>query len=407
MSKVGGAIPSWYWPTGVPRRIGVPPQALEWLVKRRATSAKERPALVWAGGRLTYGELLEQALSVAGGIQKRDLGGTIAVAEASGPDALVLLLAALLAEKRVLVTDPSRAVEEQAAHLKSAEAAAIITASGAGPGAERSGLPVLHRAELADAYRQSPRPRRALDPAVLIPGERGVVVHSHFSIAAMCTSLATFIPPLRELAFVCLPPPDSWEAVVGMFGALLQGMPIVFPDRGGKSGGALDADREAYTILVRRQADEVLRRRRRPAALAGLRYIFVSTARFDPAWRRRLEKLLGQAILPVWGLAEVGPIVAPHPTWFPARAHGFPLVNVSLVPIDPASGKVSLVPWEMLDQAEACVETLSGMVGYAGGVDDTKLRVGKLFRTHQMASMDNVGVVTLHGEVPREATHAS
>jgi acyl-CoA synthetase (AMP-forming)/AMP-acid ligase II len=407
MSKVGGAIPSWYWPTGVPRRIGVAPQALEWLVRRQATSAKERPALVWAGGRLIYGELLEQALSVAGGIQKRGLGGTIAVAEASGPDALVLLLAALLAEKRVLVTDPIRGVEEQAAHLKSAEAAAIITASGAGPGAERSGLPVLDRAELSDAYRQSARPRRALDPAVLIPGERGVVVHSHFFITAMCTSLATFIPQLRELGFVCLPPPDSWEAVVGMFGALLQGMPIVFPDREGKSSGALGGDRASYTMLLRSQADEVLRRRRRPAPLAGLRYIFVSTGRFDLAWRQRLEKLLGQAILPVWGLVEVGPIVAPHPTWFPAKAHGFPLVNVSLVPVDPASGKVSLVPWEMLDQAEACVETLSGMIGYAGGVDATKLRVGKLFRTHQMASMDNVGVVTLHGEVPRGATHAS
>lgn len=324
------------------------------------------------------------------------------MAETGGADALLLLLAGLLAEKRVLVCDLGGGGEKQAADLAFAEACAVLTATGAGPGAERSGLPVLSRAELADAFRESARPRRALDPAVLISCERGVAVHSHFSIAAMSTSLSTFIPQLRELAFVCLPPVSSWEALAGIFGALLCGMPIVFPDPAESGAGVPDLDRRAYTILLRRQADDALRRRRRPAGSAHLRYVFVSTAGFAPAWRRRVEALFDQPILPLWGLPEIGPVVSPHPTWFPTESHGFPLVNVSLVPIDPTTGKVSLVPWEMLDRAEICVETLSGMVSYAKGADDAGLRVGKLFRTHQMASVDNVGVVTLYESAPRE-----
>jgi hypothetical protein len=401
MSKVGGAIPSWYWPTGVPRRIGVPQQPLERLVRRQAESAKERPAVVWPGGRLTYRELLEQALSAAGGIQQQGLGATIAVAEARGADALLLLLASMLAEKRVLLVDPRGAAAEQAASLQAAQACAVLTATGAGDAADRSGLPIFSRADLAAPFRESARPRRALDPAVLFPGERAVVVHSHFSVAAMCTSLATFIPQLRQLAFVCAPPLACWEALAGIFGALLHGMPVAFPDLAENGDGLAAVDRDCYAILLRRQADEAVRRRRRPAELPALRYLFVSIGRFDLAWRRSAERLFAQAILPVWGLPEVGPIVAPHPTWFPSASHGFPLVNVSLVPLDPATGKVSLVPWEMLDQAEVCVETLSGMLSYANA-DDTDLRVGKLFRTRQMATVDNVGVVTLYGTTAGE-----
>ncbi|HSD10184.1 MAG TPA: AMP-binding protein, partial [Candidatus Binatia bacterium] len=323
-------------------------------------------------------------------------------------EALLLLLAGLFAEKRILFVDPDASAEKQAADLQSAQASAVLV--GIGRSFDRTssaGLPVLSRGELADDFRESSRPRRALDVALLMPCEHGLVLHSHFSIAAMCTSLVTFIPQLRDRSYVCALPLGCWEALTGAFGALLHGLPIVFPTLETEGGAMLPRDRQAYTILLRRQVDAALRRRKKPAALAGLRYMFVSTGAFDAAWRRRAEALFGQAILPVWGLPEVGPMVAPHPTWFPSSSHGLPLVNVSLVPIDPATGKVSLVPWEMLDQAEVCVETLSGMVSHANVADDAALRVGKLFRTHQIASIDNVGVVTLHGEPRKRAPHAS
>jgi hypothetical protein len=408
MSKVGGAIPSWYWPTGIPRRIAVPQQPLERLVRRQATTAKDRPAVVSAAGVLSYDELVRQALSIAGGIQKRGLGATVAIAEPVGSEALLLLLGGFLAEKRVFLVDTSGSAAKQAADLASAQASAVLVGSdGSFAHASGAGLPVVSRGDLVGDFRESTRPRRALDVALLIPSEYGVVLHSHFSIAAMCTSLATFIPQLRELTYLCSAPLGCWEALTGIFGALLNGLPIAFAGLDADGSGALPGDRRAYTILLRRQVDAALSQRKRPGALAGLRYLFVSTGAFDPGWRRRAEALFGQAVLPVWGLPEMGPVVAPHPTWFPSSSHGLALVNVSLVPIDPVTGKVSLVPWEMLDQAEVCVETLSGMVSYANVADDATLRVGKLFRTYQIASVDNVGVVTLQGEPRHRVSHAS
>jgi len=110
-----------------------------------------------------------------------------------------------------------------------------------------------------------------------------------------------------------------------------------------------------------------------------------------------MESFCGRPIFPLWGLPEVGPLVAAHPTWIPPHGHGFPLVNVSLIPIEPNSGKVSIVPWEMLDQAEVGVEALSAMVGYVEPARNVGVKVGTAVRTHQVAAMDHVGVVALQG----------
>lgn len=402
MSKVAGAIPSWYWPVGVPRRISVPQQPVERLLRRQAAAAKERPAIESAGKKLTYGELVDQAMALAGGIQGLNLAATIAVAEHDGLEALLLALAGLFADKQIYLFDPGEPTEIHAARLQAAGVAAVLTTSGAGEAPQKAGLPILGKSELVGTFRESMKPKRATDPALLISSDRGIVIHSHFSLIAMWTSLAAFIPRLREMAFLCTSPVGSWEALAGIVGALLQGMPVVFCEATevGREG-RWTSDREGYSIVDRFTADELLRRRSIPPLLADLRYLFVSTGYFAPRWREQMEKLCGRPIYPIWGLPEVGPIVAPHPTWFPRKSHGFPLVNVSLVPFDSTTGRVSIVPWEMLEQAEVCVETLSGMIGYAGSSADAGVRVGKLFRTRQVASIDNVGVVTLHSPPPR------
>ena len=46
MSKVGGALPSWYWPVGIPRRVPVVQQPLGRVLRQRLTTGAGKPAVV-------------------------------------------------------------------------------------------------------------------------------------------------------------------------------------------------------------------------------------------------------------------------------------------------------------------------------------------------------------------------
>jgi len=258
---------------------------------------------------------------------------------------------------------------------------------------------MVARSELHGTFSESGTAIRATEPALLLPSGRGLVAHSHFSVSAMAASMAAFIPRLREIPFVCTEPAiASWEMLTGILLAISQGKPVVFATLEQFDSGELaDFANDSYMIIQRSQADAMLAEHRVPHVIGQSAYVFVSTGSFAPRWRRRMEALCGRPIFPLWGLSEVGPLVAAHPTWIPPHGHGFPLVNVSLIPIDPDSGKVSIVPWEMLDQAEVGVEALSAMVGYVEPARNVGVKVGTAVRTHQVAAMDHVGVVALQG----------
>ncbi len=397
MSKVGGALPSWYWPVGIPRRVPVVQQPLSKVLRQRLTAAAAKPAVVRGDLTLSGAELLEQVQSVAGGLQASASKGPFAVLDPDPLESLVLLLAGLFAGRQIFLPESDDRGEQLASRVAEAGAAAALTASGPGQ-FETAGLETIRKAELGGAYNQAAGPRRAVEPAVLLSSRRGVVSHSHFSLSAMAASMAAFIPELRETAFVWSESAlGSWEALTGILLALLHGMPIVFT---GLDDSAEEwsrrLERSFYLMMHRRQADAMLARGRAAPMVTGAKHVFVSTGCFDSRWRARLETECGRPIFTVWGLPELGPVVAPHPTWLPPHGHGFPLVNVSLVPLDPGSGRVSIVPWEMLERAEMGVEALSAMLGYAESARNAGIKSGTALRTRQIASMDHVGVVVLH-----------
>lgn len=412
MSKVGGSLPSWYWPSGIPRRVPVPQFTLDKMLARQfAPPIADRLALWSARGELTYGDLHARVTALAGGMQAVEMPQTVAVVEADPARGLVLLLAALHADRRALLVDPERSPEALGALLAQAQAPVVVTATGAASAAGLPGVRVVGAEELSGSFTPVKRPRRGTDPALLLASPAGAVVHSHFSVSSMYTSLASFIPQLRQLSFVCTRPIASWEEVSGVFGALSAGTSVAClpdaardlpqPAAGRSRPDAADSSdglpKDAYAILRREEIDGCLRAGASPGFLSRLRYLFVSTGPFGSRWRRGLERLLGRPVFPIWGAPEFGPAVAPHPTWFPRQAHGFPLVNVSLVPLDPATGQMCIVPWEMLERAEAAVETLSAMVGYAEPGGNAAVRVGKMLRSRQIVSIDHVGLVVLHG----------
>src|SRR3972149_6461328 len=172
----------------------------------------------------------------------------------------------------------------------------------------------------------------------------------------------SFVPRLRSLVFLSSGSVLEWETLTGGLGALLSGRTVGFDP---PASGVLDPA-GAYTVLRREEADAIVEAGGDPAGWGRLRYVFVSVGPFSAKWRRRLEAALGRAVLPLWGSADVGPAVAAHPTWYPVRAHGIPMVNVTLVPCDPRTGRQSEGPWAMLAQAELGVDAPSTRVGIAG-----------------------------------------
>ncbi len=399
MSKVGGALPSWYWPVGIPRRVPVVQQPLGKVLRQRLAAAADKPAVVRGEVTLTGTELLEQVQTVAGGLQAAAFKGPLALLESDPLESLVLLLACVFAGRQLLLPESENHAEQLASRMAEAAVGAILTAGGAGK-FEAGTLETLRKADLKGTYNQNAGPKRAVEPAVLLPSNRGVVSHSHFSLSAMAASLAAFIPKLREISFVWSEPViGSWEALTGILLALLHGMPIIFTELDSAAEQwSRRLERNFYLIMQRHQADAMMARGSVAPMVAGAEHVFVSTGRFDSRWRKRLEALCGRPIFTIWGLPEVGPVVAPHPTWLPPHGHGFPLVNVSLIPIDPGSGRVSIVPWEMLEQAEMGVEALSAMLGYAESARNAGIKSGTALRTRQIASMDHVGVVVLQSE---------
>jgi AMP-binding enzyme len=399
MSKVGGALPSWYWPVGVPRRVPVAQQPLGRVFRQKFLTLKDRPAAVSQNSRLSYGELLEQSLALAGGIQVAGLDGTIAIADPDPVQSLLLCIAGLLAGRCVFLADPADSAEQLASRLAEAKASALIASDGAAP-PQVTGVRIVARSELTGTFSDKGTAKRATEPALLIPSGRGIVAHSHFSASAMAASMAAFISRLREIPFLCTEPSiSSWEMLTGVLLALSQGRPIAFGSFDEFDSPALaDFAREGYLIISQDQANKMLADGKVPGLVSRAAYVFVSTGFFTPRWRRRLESLYDRPIFPLWGLPELGPLVASHPTWLPPHGHGFPLVNVSLIPIDPGSGKVSIVPWEMLDEAEVGVEALSAMVGYVEPARNIGIKAGTALRTRQVASMDHVGVVALQEE---------
>jgi acyl-CoA synthetase (AMP-forming)/AMP-acid ligase II len=371
-----------------------------------ASSIAERVALRGPEGELTYGELAARARALAAAMEAAEFPETIALAEGDPARSLVLLLAALEADRKVLLLDPREEPLRIGKLLEEAATRVVVTESDPGQAARVEGVR-LHRAgDLSGSAVPARKLRRATDPVLFLSSASGAVVHSHFSVSAMHTALFSFILELRRLRFVCTRPIAAWEELCGALGALAAGATIVSLPRGCAAEASGEEFREAYAIVRREELDERLREGRPPEWLRRLRYLFVSTGPFESRWRRKVEKLLDRPIFPLWGAPEFGPAVAPHPTWFPRAGHGFPLVNVSLVPLDPATGQLCVVPWEMLERAEAAVDTMSAMVGYVRPEATAAVRVGKMVRSRLVASIDHVGIVYLHGPVPEVARGA-
>lgn len=383
MGKVAQVLITGYWPDRVPRRIGVPQKPLGEQFVVACQKAGDAPALRQGSTTVSHAELLSRARHAAAALAALvEPRATVALALADPVQALTLLIATQLCATRAALVDPGNP------HVLTGLAPDLVLTDA--PGTMPSGLRVLNPADLDTAAPGTGERRgRWRDVAILLSEGAGFAGHGHVSTTAMVKALTTYIPLLETTDHILTAPLHRWDGLAGALTALLSGRAVNL------SPNETDFDpRTSCSFVPRAVAETWLYAARAPQWARQARLLFVVMSDFETRWRRRLETLLHRPILPLWGGQRMGPAICAHPSWAPVDVHGLPLTNAMLVPLDPANGTPSDVPWEMLTRAELGIEAPSVQIKddtTAGLVFD--MNGNQVVRTGRMVAVDRLGMV--------------
>lgn len=382
MPKTIAITPSWYWPTGASRVVGVPPFSIyDLCIARNAAREPGRPAIIDSSGVLSYGDLKAeverraQSLALAAGESR------LAVAPGELNRANVVSLLAGLASGVVL-------------HIATGDPSILATEVGAS---------VVAGTEPADGASATFQPGMSspLQPALALAGEDGRVVHSNRSLLAMAISMSTFLDADHSSPWLSTLPLSTWEGVMAALLPLYLGAPLVLPPQGADPDtliGLIPRHGVKFAIAGIESFAHACREAKRAAKDARRQLtaaLLAVPGSFDPDQRRRVGKALECPALTFWGTAETGPVFASHPSWYIDESVGLPMTNAHVVPSDPRSGQPIQALWELVEMAEVTVFSPSVPVIEAS----PSLRmVGNRVRTGMMASSDANGMIYLLGK---------
>lgn len=398
MGKVAQVLITGYWPDRVPRRTPIPQHPLSKQLDQAAGRVEAGAAAIIAPDRtVTYSEFYEDAKAIAAQlIARTEVRSTVALLGSSLPELLALTVAGQMAGCKVALVEPAapESVKEQLASL--APDLVVICSGAERPAGAIAAVVSLQELRQPGLEGKGVSERRARwrDIAILLPFRGGFAGHNHAGVTAMTKALTTYIPALESSHFVCSGPLHRWDVFACAITALLCGKAIVLDttEVAGWSAG------DAYGVLSREQAEAIVKAGKAPRHLSQLRLLFVVMSHFEVKWRRRLEAILKRIVLPLWGTPQTGPAILAHPSWAPVEVHGLPLTNVTLVPIDPANGEPSEVPWEMLDRAELGIESPSVQMKDKEKDDALSRAIfewkgNSLARTGKIVEVDRLGMV--------------
>lgn len=374
MPKTIAITPSWYWPAGILRTVGVPPYSIyELCVLRNERRRPNDVAIADAHGQLTFRELREEvdrrAPAIAGA------AGETRAARLPGQldrESLLDLLGGLAGGVLVQLAD-----------------AASVGAPTADP-ASASAVP-------------NPALLNPSRPSVTIQGiSIPVVRHSDRSLMAMAISMATFVDADRDAPWLSTLPLSSWQGLMAALIPLYLGSPLILPPQGSDPDELLGlisrhqvrfaaAALEPFALACR-EAKRAAKDARRTLTAALLSV----DGPFDPDQRRRVSKSLECPALTFWGMPETGPVFASHQSWYIDESVGLSMTNAHVVPSDPRTGQPIQALWELVEMAEVTVFSPSLMVGNDPEVQAAHF-AGNRFRTGMMGSSDANGMVYLLG----------
>ncbi|MHB8245592.1 MAG: class I adenylate-forming enzyme family protein [Acidimicrobiales bacterium] len=362
MAKTIAITPSWYWPSGTPRVMGVPPLRVDELsVARWARLTPGSLALVCEHSRWTWRDLAEEVASRIGAVREQEAVDL----QAAAPDERVVALLVGLA------------------------AGVPVRVGGAGSQA-------APRAETGGAKLPT-----GTDPltlaAVAVPGVLGTVWLSQRSLVAGGLSLGAFLG-MRATGTAVLVTAlqlSTWQGLYGVLVPLLAGLTVVVAQPG---AGALEAAaRESATWLYTDLGDAYRWTHDAKRELKALRgtlgaAVVAVDGPFDSEQRRRLSRMLGCPALTLFGLPETGPIFASHASWYIDEAVGIPVTNAHVVPADPRTGRPLSTLWELVESA---MVTVSGPSLCVRWDDRTRWLGDGRLATGVIASSDPNGMIYL------------
>ena len=134
-----------HWPPDMPRSLRAPRIRLFDLLERAAKTNPGKTASVFSGTRLTYGDLLEKVLNLAGHLQQAcgvKRGDRVLLDMQNGHDFVVACFAILRADAVVVPVSPMNLTEELRHYIQDSDARVAITEEDLA--ARFSGLPLDH-----------------------------------------------------------------------------------------------------------------------------------------------------------------------------------------------------------------------------------------------------------------------
>ncbi|MDA8057451.1 MAG: AMP-binding protein [Actinomycetota bacterium] len=401
MPKTIATTPSWYWPDTVPRVFGVPPVPVAALAVDGPARRRPQDAALSGddGADLTASELAARVAATASAV--RDVvspEGAVAVAAGPGAAGVVAVLGALASGRRVALAaaddDRARAVLEAARPdfgLCDAEGADLLSAAGVAV-LEVGDEPPTALDETPAAGAGSLR-----DERVCLSGSSGPVWHSQRSLLAGALVVPSFFEPEPGSAWLVLQSPCSWDGLAVVVGALAAGCPVVAAVAG---DGAVEATERYQPGWITASLEDAGRtwsggggRRRRSQGVPGRWLVATVDGPFDPDERRSVGAAAGGGALTLFGMGEIGPVLAAHPSWFLDEPAGIPVPNMHVLPADPDTGEPIDVMWELLDHA--MVSAWSPALALSGFPPGPGAPAGRRFATGVLAASDPNGMLYL------------
>lgn len=413
MPKTIATTPSWYWPEGVPRVLGIPPYFLEELLVERWTAhPPPHPMVVSSDASVGALELAERVRDGAGAIEAMAAERPLVVSAGPTAQGAVLVLAALASGRPVLLVPPGGAVaagdQPAGASLGMGDAAgsAALQAAGfdvvdldaAGARASREASAAERTGTGAPGHPGSDPLADLRAPVACMTGKFGPAWHSHRSLLAGATALAGFLGATGDATWLSTVSPCAWDGFLAMSVALLAGATLVLAEPGDAALEATAAEEPTWVMAALPDAVATWggSRRRRAPAKGPRGALLTVDGPFDPDARASIAPAAGAAALTLFGMAETGPILASHPSWYLDEAVGIPVPNMHVVPADPDTGEPISALWELVDQAMVTAWSPSLALADGGGDGGGRERfVGRRFVTGVLAASDPNGMLYL------------
>jgi acyl-CoA synthetase (AMP-forming)/AMP-acid ligase II len=413
MAKTIAINPSWYWPDDIPRLLGVPPMFCDRLMAERWSRRRsEATAVADRDGAVTYAELWSRAGAVAAALRERGGGeGRVALVGPAGVDGVVALIGALAARRRPILLDPQSPRAAETAAAVGAGLAIVQPPAQAPAGMEQVELRELEEvgggADAGDSQEDGGAVHDVHEAALdLVTADGWLAAHSNYSLVSGALSLAAFLGNGEPASWLCSMPLWTWEGLYSALVPLYTGgtAAICDADEAPDEAGDLVEDHGVAYALVPFDLVRDLSRGK-PRGLAdplkrNLRGLLLSADRpFGAGDRRKARKALDVPILTMFGLAETGPILASHPSWYVDESVGIPVTNVEVQPANPETGEPLDTNWELLDYATMVIRGPQLMAGYEGAATEDERLATRLedgwFKTWALASFDANGMMYL------------